>query len=151
MDPSCSEGVDSAVTSGPEVQHTSANPRSRPGNERQRKPFRAVTRLHNSEGSDESGADECRTLSWETAKEDRDDKEGGGCAHDGRPNRRPSRRLEDPNQRHERRPAQALATLGEKHGLFRWVAFIRLRYQAQKCPFYHPKTNSVVEINQVLK
>ncbi|KAJ1111021.1 hypothetical protein NDU88_008359 [Pleurodeles waltl] len=77
-DPPCSEGVDSAATSNPEVQHTSDNPRLRLGNERQRETFCAVTRLQNSEGSDESGADEWRTLSWGTVKEDGDDMEGSG-------------------------------------------------------------------------
>ncbi|KAJ1214650.1 hypothetical protein NDU88_002268 [Pleurodeles waltl] len=78
-DPPCSEGVDSADTSDPEVQHTSANPRSRPGNERQREPFRAVTWLKNGEGLDERGsADGWRTLSWRNVKEDGDEKKGGG-------------------------------------------------------------------------
>ncbi|KAJ1164151.1 hypothetical protein NDU88_004596 [Pleurodeles waltl] len=77
-DPPCSEGVDSAVTSNPEVQHPSANPRLHPVNGRQREPFRAVTWLQNTEGPDESGADEWRTRCWGTAKEDRDDKEGSG-------------------------------------------------------------------------
>ncbi|KAJ1130535.1 hypothetical protein NDU88_008886 [Pleurodeles waltl] len=55
VDPPCSEGVDSTATSDPEVQHTSANPRLRPRNEEQSVQFCAVTRLHNGEGSDESG------------------------------------------------------------------------------------------------
>ncbi|KAJ1100588.1 hypothetical protein NDU88_005669 [Pleurodeles waltl] len=63
-------GVDSAAISDLEGQHTSANPRSRPGYERQMELFRAVTRFINGEGSDENGTDEWRTLSWETAKED---------------------------------------------------------------------------------
>ncbi|KAJ1154679.1 hypothetical protein NDU88_007422 [Pleurodeles waltl] len=57
-DPPCSNGVVSAATSDPEVQRTSANPRLRPGNEEQSEQFRAITRLHNGEGLDESSADE---------------------------------------------------------------------------------------------
>ncbi|KAJ1126328.1 hypothetical protein NDU88_004736 [Pleurodeles waltl] len=79
-DPPCSEGVDSAATSDLEVQPPSANPRSRPWNVGQREPFRAVTWLQNSDGSDERRSDGRGTLCWGTAKEDGDDKEGVVCS-----------------------------------------------------------------------
>ncbi|KAJ1110078.1 hypothetical protein NDU88_007433 [Pleurodeles waltl] len=71
--------MDSAATPDPEVQRAPANPCSRPGIERQREPFHAVTWLINSEGSDEErSTEEWRTRSCGNAKEDGDDKEGGG-------------------------------------------------------------------------
>ncbi|KAJ1141174.1 hypothetical protein NDU88_007509 [Pleurodeles waltl] len=75
----CSEGIDFTATSDPEVQRVSSNPHSRPGDERQREPFHAVTRLENGDGSDgEESAGERRTLSWGNEKEDGDNEDSGG-------------------------------------------------------------------------
>ncbi|KAJ1130873.1 hypothetical protein NDU88_009218 [Pleurodeles waltl] len=77
-DPPCSNELDSAATSDPEVQRTSANPRLHPGNREQSEQFCAVTQLLNGDGSDERRADEWRRRNWDTTKEDGEDQEGGG-------------------------------------------------------------------------
>ncbi|KAJ1178007.1 hypothetical protein NDU88_003257 [Pleurodeles waltl] len=118
-DPPCPRGIDTVDTSNPEVLREATNPIAHPGDNRQREPFCAVTRLQKEELKDVEGGDDMRTrtpklgdskgkkgrrmaaeFSSKTVKRDR--------SLDGKTHQRPGRR-----------PTQAPATLGEERGQFR--------------------------------
>ncbi|KAJ1117380.1 hypothetical protein NDU88_005580 [Pleurodeles waltl] len=78
-DPPYLEGIDIITTSNPEVQRVPTNPKSRPGDGRQREPFCAVTRLEKGEVLDVGkSAVKWRTLIRGDGKEDEDNEDGGG-------------------------------------------------------------------------
>ncbi|KAJ1156090.1 hypothetical protein NDU88_008815 [Pleurodeles waltl] len=62
-DPPYPERIDTIDTSNPEVQRVPTNPKARPGDSRQRDPFRAVARLEKEELKDvEESAVDLRIL-----------------------------------------------------------------------------------------
>ncbi|KAJ1117379.1 hypothetical protein NDU88_005579 [Pleurodeles waltl] len=78
-DPPYPEGIDIISTSNPEVQRVTTNPKSRPGDGRQREPFRTITQLEKGEVLDVGrSAVEWRTLIHGDGKEDEDNEDGGG-------------------------------------------------------------------------
>ncbi|KAJ1153857.1 hypothetical protein NDU88_006615 [Pleurodeles waltl] len=78
-DPPYPEGIDTIDTSNREVQRVPTNPESRPGDGRQREPFRTITRLEKGELTDVEGS----VVDWGTlihgdVKEDEHNEDGGG-------------------------------------------------------------------------
>ncbi|KAJ1087294.1 hypothetical protein NDU88_000474 [Pleurodeles waltl] len=70
-DPPYPKGIDTVDTSNPEVQRGTTNPEARPGDGRQREPFRAVARLEKEELKDvEASEVDSRTLIRGDVKED---------------------------------------------------------------------------------